>query len=452
MRFFKLLIVSSSAVVIALALSAVNTTGQLSGQSGCRVSVATPSYSDGKQILPRCLADGSIVVGGVTLGDVTIEGGGDASASNQTTQIGLETHIATSAVAIATHANAMREVLPRIATSTVALVPFVDGLEGLITSGNAILTPIATSVVAVATGVHAMSQVHSAIATSVVKLAQQGLSLDTAVATSLVAIATGTNRMQEVHPHIATSVVKLAQQGLSLDTAVATSLVAIATNTWAIREVEPRIATSAVAMVGYVDGLEGLITSGNAILTPIATSVVAVATGTHANNGLLTNIATHANSMREVHPRIATAAVSVATSTHAMSQVLPSVATSIVALTDRFPERQQACHLTVAMATSAVNFRQVIPQSAGKEILVCSELWTVTQAALVSFGYGNGTNCESGATALTGEMSIAASSGAARGAGLGTIYRTPVDKAFCVRIATASGGAAIGGTLHYYYK
>ena len=91
----------------------------------------------------------------------------------------------------------------------------------------------------------------------------------------------------------------------------------------------------------------------------------------------------------------------------------------------------------------------MIPAGTGQIIYICTELWTVTQAALVSFGYGGGTNCDSGPVDLTGEMSIAASSGASRGSGLGMLYQIPAGKAFCVRIATASGGAAIGGTVGY---
>jgi len=139
---------------------------------------------------------------------------------------------------------------------------------------------------------------------------------------------------------------------------------------------------------------------------------------------------------------VATAAVETATRQ-------PVIATSVVAISDRFPDRVIGCTNQAAIATTATNYRQVVAAGTGQIIYICTELWTVTQAALVSFGYGGGTNCDSGPVDLTGEMSIAASSGASRGSGLGMLYQIPAGKAFCVRIATASGGAAIGGTVGY---
>lgn len=508
MQRFKSIIVSSA---VALALTAAN----LSAQQG----PAVPGTGGG---------------GG---------GAGDASAANQSAQIALETKIATGTVGIATGIHAMAEVHGRIATSIVQLAA----------NGVSLSPAIATSLVAIATGTDGMKIMTANIATSVVKMAAAGVGTDTElpaavlagdgkslptapfvlsanfcyngstldlcrgaatgagvtdsgtmrvavasdnpIATAAVGIATGVHAMAEVHGRIATSVVKLAQQGLSLDTAVATSLVAIATGTHRMQEVHPHIATSAVAMVGFVDGLEGLISSGNTYLLNIATSAVSIGTGINRMQAVHPDIATSTvfsaiqnlriatsdvaiatgiNRMQEVHPHIATSVVKlaaaglsvdpaiatstvqsvvletrIATSTVETASRQAVIATSAVSIADRFPDRVIGCTNQAAIATTATNYRQVIPAGTGQIIYICTELWTVTQSALISFGYGGGTNCDSGPVALTGEMSIAASSGASRGSGLGMLYQIPAGKAFCVQIATASGGAAIGGTVGY---
>ncbi len=477
MQRFKYIIVSSA---VALALTAANLSAQQS-----------PS---------RPGAGGS-------------GGAGDASASNQSSQIALETKIATGTVGIATGIHSISQLIPSLATSAV-----LDAAN---------TTKIATGTVGIATGINAMAEVHSRIATSVVYMALNGVSISPTVATSLVAIATGTDGQKKVQADIATSVVKLAGTGLTTD---------------------PAIATSLVAMIAFQDGLEGLITSSNTYLLPIATSAVAIATGTHRMSQIHPDIATSTvfsavqalriatsdvaiatgiNAMAAVHSAIATSvvkiaqagastdtelsaaatpangstppltsslwnynmiyrsdqgrwfygeaassstgisdagtsrvveasnspvatsAVAIATGIDGMKAVQANIATAVVSLASIIKTEQIFCPSTIAIATTATNYRQVIPAGAGNLIYICSELWTVTQGALVSFGYGGGTNCDSGPVDMTGEMSVAASSGAARGSGSGVLYAVPVGKAFCVRIATASGGAAIGGSLSY---
>ena len=406
MQRFKSIIVSSA---VALALTAANLSAQQS-----------PSRPGG--------------TGG--------GGGGDASAANQASQITLETRIATSVVqmaangvsmptavatslvAIATGTDGMKVMTANIATSNVAIatgvnalvqmLQFTDGLEGLITSGNTLLTNIATSAVTIGTGTHRMSQIHPDIATSAVYSAVQNLR----IATSNVAIATGINAMAAVHSAIATSVVKMAAAGVGTDTEL------------------PAAATPA-----------------NGTGTPSSTQLYALNMIYRSDQGRWyygeaasssTGIADAGTSrvVEASNSPVATAAVETASRQ-------AQVATSVVAISDRFPDRVIGCTNQAAIATTATNYRQVIPAGTGQIIYICTELWTVTQAALVSFGYGGGTNCDSGPVDLTGEMSIAASSGASRGSGLGMLYQIPAGKAFCVRIATASGGAAIGGTVGY---
>ena len=406
MQRFKSIIVSSA---VALALTAANLSAQQS-----------PSRPGG--------------TGG--------GGGGDASAANQASQITLETRIATSVVqmaangvsmptavatslvAIATGTDGMKAMTANIATSNVAIatgvnalvqmLQFTDGLEGLITSGNTLLTNIATSAVTIGTGTHRMSQIHPDIATSAVYSAVQNLR----IATSNVAIATGINAMAAVHSAIATSVVKMAAAGVGTDTEL------------------PAAATPA-----------------NGTGTPSSTQLYALNMIYRSDQGRWyygeaasssTGIADAGTSrvVEASNSPVATAAVETASRQ-------AQVATSVVAISDRFPDRVIGCTNQAAIATTATNYRQVIAAGTGQIIYICTELWTVTQAALVSFGYGGGTNCDSGPVDLTGEMSIAASSGASRGSGLGMLYQIPAGKAFCVRIATASGGAAIGGTVGY---
>lgn len=348
-------------------------------------------------------------------------GGGDASASNQASQITLETRIATSVVQMAANGvsmpTAVATSLVAIATGTNALVQmlqFTDGLEGLVTSGNTLLTNIATSAVTIGTGVHRMSQIHPDIATSAVYSAVQNLR----IATSNVAIATGINAMAAVHSAIATSVVKIAQAGASTDT----ELPAAAT---------PANGTGVPsAPMVYALNLIYRNDQGKFYYGEAASSSTGVADG---GTGRVVEAS---------NSPVATAAVETATRQ-------PVIATSVVAISDRFPDRVIGCTNQAAIATTATNYRQVVAAGTGQIIYICTELWTVTQAALVSFGYGGGTNCDSGPVDLTGEMSIAASSGASRGSGLGMLYQIPAGKAFCVRIATASGGAAIGGTVGY---
>lgn len=427
MQRFKSIIVSSA---VALALTAANLSAQQS-----------PSRPGGSG-------------GG---------GGGDASASNQSSQITLETRIATSAVAIATGINSMAEVQGRIATSvaymaangvtlspTVAtslvaiatgtdgmkamtaniatsnvaiatginalaqLLQFTDGLEGLITSGNTLLTNIATSAVTIGTGVNRMQAVHADIATSSNLVASRIGN----VATSITAVATGINAMAAVHSAIATSVVKIALAGASTDT----ELPAAAT---------PANGTGTPAAPGiYGYNLVYRSDQGRWYYGEAASS------STGVTDGGTSRVIEASNSP------VATAAVETA-----LRQ--PVIATSVVAISDRFPDRVIGCTNQAAIATTATNYRQVVAAGNGQIIYICTELWTVTQAALITFGYGQGTNCNVAPVDLTGEMSIAASSGASRGSGLGMLYQIPANNAFCVRIATASGGAAIGGSVGY---
>lgn len=352
MQRYKSIIVSSA---VALALTAAN----LSAQQG----PAVPGSGSG--------------------------GGGDASAANQAAQIALETKIATGTVGIATGIHSMAAVQPHIATSTVAIatgmnalvqiLQYTDGLEGLVTSGNALLSPIATSAVAIATSNHAMAAVHAAIATSVVKMAAAGVGTDTELPT---AVAAGDLLNLPTAPFVLSANMCYDENNnkMSLCRGAATS--SGSTNAFTARVIEAND-------------------------SPVATAAVETAS-------------------RQAQ-----------------------IATSVVSISDRFPDRVIGCTNQAVIATTATNYRQVIPAGTGQIIYVCSELWTVTQAALISFGYGGGTNCEIGPVDLTGEMSIAASSGASRGSGLGMLYQIPAGKAFCVRIATASGGAAIGGTVGY---
>lgn len=427
MQRFKYIIVSSA---VALALTAANLSAQQS-----------PSRPGG--------------TGG--------GGGGDASASNQASQITLETRIATSAVAIATGINSMAEVQGRIATSVVfmaangvslspavatslvaiatgtdgmkamtaniatsnvaiatgvnalvQMLQFTDGLEGLITSGNTLLTNIATSAVTIGTGINRMQAVHADIATSVNFAAVQSLR----IATSNIAIATGINAMAAVHSAIATSVVKLAGTGLGTDTELPAA--ATPANGTGVPSA-PMV--YALNMIYRND--QGKFYFGEAASS--STGVVDAGTS---------RVVEASNSP------VATAAVE-------MALRQPVIATSVVAISDRFPDRVIACSQNAPIATTATNYRQVVAAGTGQIIYVCTELWTVTQAALISFGYGQGTNCDKTPVDLTGEMSVAASSGAARGSGVGVLYEIPAGNAFCVRIATASGGAAIGGSVRY---
>ena len=406
MQRFKSIIVSSA---VALALTAANLSAQQS-----------PSRPGG--------------TGG--------GGGGDASAANQASQITLETRIATSVVqmaangvsmptavatslvAIATGTDGMKAMTANIATSNVAIatgmnalvqmLQFTDGLEGLITSGNTLLTNIATSAVTIGTGINRMQAVHADIATSVNFSAIQALR----IATSNVAIATGINAMAAVHSAIATSVVKMAAAGVGTDTELpAAATPANGTGTPSSTQLY------ALNMIYRSD-------QGRWYYGEAASSSTGVADG---GTGRVVEAS---------NSPVATAAVETATRQ-------PVIATSVVAISDRFPDRVIGCTNQAAIATTATNYRQVVAAGTGQIIYICTELWTVTQAALVSFGYGGGTNCDSGPVDLTGEMSIAASSGASRGSGLGMLYQIPAGKAFCVRIATASGGAAIGGTVGY---
>lgn len=378
MQRFKSIIVSSA---VALALTAANLSAQQS-----------PSRPGG--------------TGG--------GGGGDASASNQASQISLETQIATSAVAIATHANTSKEFLSRVASSTTSMISLLDGLEGLVTSGNALLAPIATSTVGIATGTNASRELLANIATHAFQIKDVHLR----IATSAVGIATGIHAMAQVQSAIATSVVKMAAAGVGTDT----ELPAAST---------PANGTTTPSTPGvYSYNMIYRSDQGRWYYGEAASSSTGVA---DAGTGRVVEAS---------NSPVATAAVETA-----LRQ--PAIATSVVAISDRFPDRVIGCTNQAAIATTATNYRQVIPAGVGQIIYVCTELWTVTQAALVSFGYGGGTNCDSGPVDLTGEMSIAASSGASRGSGLGMLYQIPAGKAFCVRIATASGGAAIGGTVGY---
>lgn len=387
MQRFKSIIVSSA---VALALTAAN----LSAQQG----PAVPGSGSG--------------------------GGGDASAANQAAQIALETKIATSLVAIATGTDGMKTMTANIATSNVAIatgmnalvqiLQYTDGLEGLVTSGNALLTNISTSAVTIGTGINRMQAVHADIATSVNFSAIQALR----IATSNVAIATGIDASKELLLRIATSVVKSANTGASNDTEL--SAAATPAN------------GSTPPLTSHVWNYNLIYRSdqGRWYYGEAASSSTGVA---DAGTGRV---------IEASNSPVATAAVETASRQ-------AQIATSVVAISDRFPDRVIGCTNQATIATTATNYRQVIPAGTGQIIYVCTELWTVTQAALVSFGYGGGTNCDSGPVALTGEMSIAASSGASRGSGLGMLYQIPAGKAFCVRIATASGGAAIGGTVGY---
>lgn len=464
MQRFKSIIVSSA---VALALTAANLSAQQS-----------PSRPGG--------------TGG--------GGGGDASASNQSSQITLETRIATSAVAIATGINSMAEVQGRIATSVaymaangvslspsvatslvaiatgtdgmkamtaniatsnvaiatgmnalVQMLQFTDGLEGLITSGNTLLTNIATSAVTIGTGVNRMQAVHADIATSSNLVASRIVN----VATSITAIATGINAMAAVHSAIATSVNFSAIQALR----IATSDVAIATGINAMAAVHSAIATSVVkiAQAGASTDTElpAAATPANGTGTPSAPGIYgynlvyrsdqgrwyygeAASSSTGVTDGGTSRVIEASNSP------VATAAVEIASRQ-------AQIATGVTAISDRFPDRIIAGTLNAKIATSAPNYRQVIAAVSGQIIYVTSEIWTVTQGALITWGYGKGTNCDSNPVDLTGEMSIAASSGATRH-GVGVIYEAPAGNALCVRIATASAGAAIGGQLRYVQR
>lgn len=330
-------------------------------------------------------------------------GAGDASAANQSAQIALETKIATGTVGIATGMNALVQVLQ-----------FTDGLEGLITSGNALLSPIATSAVAIATGMNSSQGLLTNIATH----AFQSKEFLTRIATSAVAVATGVDASKELLLRIATSTVKIAQAGASTDTE-----------------------------------LPAAVTAADLLALPTAPFVLSANMcydQTNNKMSLCRAAATSSGTADAFTARIIEASNSpVATAAVETAARQAQIATSVVAISDRFPDRVIACTQNATIATTATNYRQVIPAGTGQIIYVCSELWTVTQAALISFGYGGGTNCDSAPVDLTGEMSIAASSGAARGSGVGVLYEVPAGKAFCVRIATVSGGAAIGGSVRY---
>lgn len=399
MQRFKYIIVSSA---VALALTAANLSAQQS-----------PSRPGG--------------TGG--------GGGGDASASNQASQISLETQIATSAVAIATHANTSKEFLSRVASSTTSMISLLDGLEGLVTSGNALLAPIATSTVGIATGTNA------------------GFEQWLRTATSAVAIATGANASRELLANIATHAFQIKDVHLR----IATSAVGIATGIHAMAQVQSAIATSVVKMaaagVGTDTELPAASTPANGTTTPSTPGVYSYNMIYRSDQGrwFYGEAASSSTGVADAGTGRVVEASNSPVATAAVETALrqPVIATSVVAISDRFPDRVIGCTNQAVIATTATNYRQVVAAGTGQIIYICSELWTVTQAALVTFGYGGGTNCDSGPVDLTGEMSVAASSGAARGSGLGMLYQIPAGKAFCVRIATASGGAAIGGTVGY---
>jgi hypothetical protein len=101
---------------------------------------------------------------------------------------------------------------------------------------------------------------------------------------------------------------------------------------------------------------------------------------------------------------------------------------------------------SVPINISTATTTQLVAAVTSKAIYVTA--WDVIAAGTTNFTfeYGNGSNCASGTTALTGAYSLVAQFGAAKGSGLGPVLVVPAGNALC---AVSSAAVQVSGSLAY---
>lgn len=96
---------------------------------------------------------------------------------------------------------------------------------------------------------------------------------------------------------------------------------------------------------------------------------------------------------------------------------------------------------TVAVRT------KIITGVSGKSIYVTGGVLIPVATAVVTFSYGTGTNCGTGTTALTGDMTFAAGQILPLGIGNGTTMVVPSGNDLCITIATAAAPGFLSYSL-----
>lgn len=92
-----------------------------------------------------------------------------------------------------------------------------------------------------------------------------------------------------------------------------------------------------------------------------------------------------------------------------------------------------------SISVTATGFNQILALSSGRAIYITSyEITASGGANTVQWEYGTGTNCATGAIALSGVNSYLANGGASRGSGLGPIMVVPAGNELCLGLGSAT--------------
>lgn len=111
-------------------------------------------------------------------------------------------------------------------------------------------------------------------------------------------------------------------------------------------------------------------------------------------------------------------------------------------------DRQFTCPSSAAISVTAGSTTEIVALTASQVIRVCSFVLTTNLAGTAQFVYGTGTNCDTGAADLTGDMHLA-TNGALTLSGMnGSLFRTAASNALCV---TAVTGNAVGFVTYAKY-
>ncbi len=101
---------------------------------------------------------------------------------------------------------------------------------------------------------------------------------------------------------------------------------------------------------------------------------------------------------------------------------------------------------SVPISISTATTTQLVAASGSARIYVTA--WDVVAGGVgtIKLEYGSGTNCATGATALTGAYTLTAYSGVAKGIGLAPVFILPAGEALC---AVTSAVAPMNGSVTY---
>lgn len=112
-------------------------------------------------------------------------------------------------------------------------------------------------------------------------------------------------------------------------------------------------------------------------------------------------------------------------------------------------DRPLACQSSIDINVAAASTTELIALVAGDRVRICGFVLSGTGAATgsIQFLAGTGAACDTGASDLSGIMSLIKDTPMSYGGGLGKVFSTPVAEALCIKTVGAS--FAVDGILSY---